>query len=486
MTTAVPAAPAVTKPNPAIAAEAKREERSRGSLRGFALIFLQVLIFVVIAWRFRQAFLPLAGVVAVAFAVHYWTPYRFKEACWFAITLAGGTFLTARGGPTSTAFIVIGLVLAAAAVIHLIVASPLPYYARLALVVAFFASFFVVGGGPTPLWHAPQGFYFVFASLFALRIVPYLHEAKYAKERASLRDFYRYFFMLPGFKLATPIADPLKVKQSFYARPTDEIAQQGIYWIARGTIQFAVFLALENGLVYVTSPSEHPLSPRALVFHLACAYGQYLRTSSRLHMYLGIMHLFGYDLPECYRWFGMAHSPLDFWRKANIYWKDAMTKIVYFPVYFALRKKNDTAAKLIALMPVFVVSMVLHLWQDIWFRDLKTPIWTLLKEKRPDEFFWMVFMVLCLVNLALEIRAEKQPKAPVQRLPPKAAPLPGFAGLVAKGRAYVVERLGIPRGMSAARAAAQILALQTTVAVLFSLRHAPSFRAFYYTVAFWR
>lgn len=482
MSTAVPA---VTKQSPLAAAQAKREERARGSLLGFALLFVQVLFFVVIAWRFRQAFLPLASVVAVAFAVHYWTPYRFKEACWFLITIVGGTYLTARVGPASTAFLVIALVLAAGAFIHLVVASPLPYFARLALVVGFFLGIMVIGGGPHPLWHAPQGFYFVFASLFALRIVPYLHDAKYLKERAGPRDFFRYFFMLPGFKLATPIADFQKVKQSVYARPTQEIAQQGIYWIARGTIQFAVFLWLEHGLIYVNGPSER-LSARGVVVHLVCAYGQYLRTSSRLHMYLGVMHLFGYDLPECYRWFGMAHSPLDFWRRANIYWKDAMTKIVYFPVYFALRKKNDTAAKLVALVPVFLVSMALHLWQDAWFQDLKTPTWALLKERRLDEAFWMIFMVLCLGNLALEIRAEKKPKAPVPRLLPRSAAPQGLAGVVARARAYVVERMGIPRGMSPLRAAAQIVALQTCVAVLFSLRHAPSLHAWFYTIAWWR
>ena len=476
MTTAV--APA-TKPSPAAVAEAKR---SRGTLRGFALLFLQILIFVVIAWRFRQAFLPLAGVVAVAFAVHYWTPYRFKELCWFLITIVGGTYLTARGGSTLTAMAAIGLVLGAGAVIYLLLAAPLPYFARLALVVGFFVGIMVIGGGATPLWHAPAGFYFVFASSFALRIVPYLHDVRYFKERPTPRDFFRYFFMLPGFKLATPIADFQKVKQSVYARPTQEIAQQGIYWIARGAIQFAVFLALEHGLVYVTSPSEH-LTPRGVAVHLVCAYGQYLRTSSRLHMYLGVMHLFGYDLPECYRWFGLAFSPLDFWRRANIYWKDAMTKVVYFPVYFALRKKNDTAAKLFALVPVFIVSMVLHLWQDVWFLDLKTPIWTLAKERRLDEAFWMIFMVLCLGNLALEIRAEKKPKVPVPRLGPKAAPPQGFAGLVAKARAYVTERMGIPRPV---RAAAQIVLLQTTIAVLFSFRHAPSLHAWFYTVVWFR
>ena len=40
--------------------------------------------------------------------------------------------------------------------------------------------------------------------------------------------------------------------------------------------------------------------------------------------------------------------------------------------------------------------------------------------------------------------------------------------------------------MSLPRAAAQIFVLQTTIALLFSMRHAPSFRAFYYTIAIWR
>ena len=63
--------------------------------------------------------------------------------------------------------------------------------------------------------------------------------------------------MLPGFKLATPVADFQKLKQAIYPGPAREIAQQGIIWIARGAIQFAVFVWLEPHLYYVDSASAH-------------------------------------------------------------------------------------------------------------------------------------------------------------------------------------------------------------------------------------
>lgn len=499
MTAAAPAAPAAPAPSPAspnaalvakkaaaaAASAAKQEANARGTPVGFVVILVQILVFVALTWRFRQAFFPLASVVAVGFVVHYWTPLRFKEACWFAITIVGGAYLTSRDGSLTMAVASVGLVLGVAVVIYAIVASPLPYLARLALVAGLFAGIMLLGGGKQPIWRAPTGFYFVMAGIFILRIVPYLYEAKYFKERASFLEYVRYFFMLPGFKLATPVADFQKLKQVIYPRPAREIAQQGIIWIARGAIQFAVFVWLEPHLYYVDSASAHR-SPRLVAVHLVCAYAQYLRTSSRIHMYLGIVHLFGYDLPACFRWFGLAHGPLDFWRRTNIYWKDAMTKIVYFPVYFALRKKHDAGAKLFALVMVFVVSWALHVWQEAWVLGVKTPIWTLAATWWQEAACWTAFMVLCLGNLILEIRDEAKPKKPVQRLPPRAAaPAPGLAGLAARARAYVIEQLGVPRDMHPLRAAAQIFAMQLAVAVVFSLRHASSIRVWLNTLAWW-
>lgn len=58
-------------------------------------------------------------------------------------------------------------------------------------------------------------------------------------------------------------------------------------------------------------------------------------------MIIGFMNLFGYDLPETHRKYLLAHSLTDFWRRINIYGKDFMVKMVYFPVYFRLRRSGD-------------------------------------------------------------------------------------------------------------------------------------------------
>ena len=71
-----------------------------------------------------------------------------------------------------------------------------------------------------------------------------------------------------------------------------------------------------------------------LVAAMVGTYLLYLRVSGQFHIIIGLMHMFGYDLPETHRRYLLASSLTDFWRRINIYWKDFMVKVVYFPVYF--------------------------------------------------------------------------------------------------------------------------------------------------------
>ncbi|NIO08549.1 MAG: hypothetical protein GTO40_11300, partial [Deltaproteobacteria bacterium] len=54
-----------------------------------------------------------------------------------------------------------------------------------------------------------------------------------------------------------------------------------------------------------------------------------------------------------YRYF-LASNFTDFWRRANIYWKDFMLKVVYYPTYFRLRKWDDTFRLIFATVLVFL------------------------------------------------------------------------------------------------------------------------------------
>ena len=65
----------------------------------------------------------------------------------------------------------------------------------------------------------------------------------------------------------------------------------------------------------------------------------YLRVSGLFHLVVGMLYLFGFRLPETHHQYLLASSFTDFWRRINIYWKDFMLKIFYYPAFFRLRKR---------------------------------------------------------------------------------------------------------------------------------------------------
>ena len=114
---------------------------------------------------------------------------------------------------------------------------------------------------------------------------------------------------------------------------------------------------------------------------MVLTYMLYLRVSGQFHIIVGFLHLFGYDLPETHRKYLLSRSLTDFWRRINIYWKDFMVKIVYFPVYFRLRRSGDVRAQVVATLVVFVVTWFLHAYQWFWLRGDFLMTW-------PDTLFW--------------------------------------------------------------------------------------------------
>ena len=68
----------------------------------------------------------------------------------------------------------------------------------------------------------------------------------------------------------------------------------------------------------------------------------YLRVSGQFHLIVGVLHLFGFRLPETHHLYFLASSFTDFWRRINIYWKDFMMKLVYYPSFFRLQRLGTT------------------------------------------------------------------------------------------------------------------------------------------------
>ncbi len=66
----------------------------------------------------------------------------------------------------------------------------------------------------------------------------------------------------------------------------------------------------------------------------------YLRVSGQFHLIVGLLHLFGFRLPETHKLYYLAHSFTELWRRINIYWTDFMMKTVFYPIYFRVKQSR--------------------------------------------------------------------------------------------------------------------------------------------------
>jgi len=337
---------------------------------------------------FRMVALAFGG-----FAVHYWLPFAYKELWWITLSAGGSALLL---GP-----LVAALVLGGGLIFYAIAALPLSYRARLLLTLGFTA--ILVYGRASGAWGIPWQFWPAFGAVFMFRLMIYLYDLRFAKGRPGLREFCIYFFPLPNFYfLLFPVVDFQTMRRTYFQRDIHAIAQQGIEWMVRGAIQLALYR-----LVYHLKPSFTPLdvtSFGSLVLGMVTVYLLYLRVSGQFHLIVGMMHLFGYDLPETHRKYLLASSLTDFWRRINIYWKDFMVKLIYFPIFFRLRKKGETRAQVIATAAVFVATWAMHSYQWFWLRGDILFTW-------PDSLFWAILGALVIVNLLMEQNRPKRKAA---------------------------------------------------------------------------
>lgn len=358
---------------------------------------------VVIAFRLEEPrFVGLLGVVLAGFSIHYWLPFRAKEP--FVIVLSVGGMLLLLSWWVAAVTLLLGLF------IYAVAASPAPYAMRLLVVVGLAGALTWLRTGPGDALGIPAEFWPVIGSIFVFRLIVYFYDLRYMSVRPSLREFLSYFFMLPNFYfLLFPIVDLQTMRKSYYQRDINTMAQTGMHWIVRGIIQLLIYrLIYQYRLLW---SADYITNPVMLIREMVLIYLLYLRVSGTFHIIIGIMHLFGFNLPETHRRYLLASSITDFWRRINIYWKDFMVKIVYFPLYFRLRKRGDIQAQVLATGCVFVVTWALHSYQAFWISGqfLLTG---------PDIAFWSVLGMLVIGNVLLEQRRRKRlPTGPTRTGP---------------------------------------------------------------------
>ena len=358
-------------------------------VRGLALIALQLVVCLLLARgfvlehaAFHDVVLPLA---IGGFLVHHWLPRRYQTWFFLALSLAGIVLVL---GAASGAWL-IGIGLGLIGLCHV----PIAFRGRVLLVLAGAGVLLAMRSAwlPSP-W--PGVIWPILGSIFMFRLGIYLYDLKYSGP-ASPSFVLSYFFMLPNTVfLLFPVIDFQTFRRTYYDRPALEIYGEGVRWMLRGMTHLVLYRLIYQNVAI--SPAD-VTSTAGIVQYLVANFGLYLRVSGQFHVITGMLHLFGFRLPESHRFFYLASSFSDLWRRINIYWKDFMQKMVYLPVFFGSKRRGETTALVLATISVVAATWFLHSYQ--WFWLLGTWLFS-----ATDAGFWGLIGVFLIISTLAEQR----------------------------------------------------------------------------------
>lgn len=364
---------------------------AKGSIRiqDYLSILLQLGI---VALLFRQlgiesaAFLRLSLLAFAGFAIHALLPLRFRLTFFLLLSLA--SIVVALDVAIAVSIIGIGLLLIG--ICHL----PISIKLRGVLLVTAGLVLVAMRAKWVDSWVSDAAWP-ILGAMFMFRLIVYFYDVSHDKSPVSPVHALSYFFMLPNacFPLF-PVIDYKTFRRNYYDDDAYGIYQTGVDWIVRGIIHLILYRLVYYHLTL--APSE-VVGPAQFLQYLAANFLLYLRVSGLFHLIIGMLYLFGFRLPETHNRYLLASSFTDFWRRINIYWKEFMQKIFYYPAIFKLRKLGATPSMVLATLYVFMLTWFLHAYQWFWLRGT-----TLLVLQ--DVLFWAILGVLVVLNALYETK----------------------------------------------------------------------------------
>jgi hypothetical protein len=402
-------------PSPTGSTATTSEERSLWKLACLTAPLLCVLVVVQHFDLESKAFFRMFGVAVAGFVVQYFLP--LKARLWFFVALSVSALAWILG--VERALWIVGLGGVLIGICH----APVAYWLRVVLLLAAGGTLATFRGGWVPTG-IPPAVWPILGSMFMFRLAVYMYDLRHDPALASPARTLAYFFLLPNvcFPLF-PVVDFKTFCRYYFNADRHEIHMVGVQWIYRGVIQLVLYRLVYQTLV--TTP-ESVETVADLGQYLLWPYLLYLRVSGQFHVIVGVLRLFGFNLPETHHLYYLASSFTDFWRRINIYWKDFMMKLFYYPAFFVLRKRGETLALVLSTVLVFVVTWALHSFQTFWIQGFFLLAWH-------DALFWAVLAGLVVVNALLEWKKGRQ-----RRLAGKALPWPQTWRLAAQTLAMFV------------------------------------------------
>jgi hypothetical protein len=374
---------------------------------------LQILLLLTLLYFFEiepgSGLSRILPVLFVGFLAHAALPlqHRLKFFLLVAVVSFGVVI-----GPVPTLLVVV-CGAAVLGVAHL----PVSFWVRVFLLLAIGAALAAFRAGLVSVTGVSSSVVRVLGSIFMFRLIIYMYElrheergAKPAREKVPGTIWTRvaYFFLPPNVCfLLFPLVDYRTFRRTYYDTDAISIYRKGAWLIYLGFLYLLVYR-----LVYyllVPMPEQvHDLW--GIVRFTTSSYLVYVRVVGQFHLVIGILCLFGFNLPPVHRFYLLAAGFTDFWRRTRIDWKDFMVKVFYYPSLVPLQRRLGVArAVILATIGVFVATWILHSYQWFWlagdFRLTET-----------DAVFWGVIGACVTVNSVLESRGGQKSKITAGRV----------------------------------------------------------------------
>jgi hypothetical protein len=216
----------------------------------------------------------------------------------------------------------------------------------------------------------------ILGSMFMFRLIVYFYDLRHDKNPASsARWRISSCCRTPAFRCSRWSTSRPSGATITTTMPTSSISV-GVDWIVRGVIHLLLYRIVYYHLT-LAPPRSRPGAALPVSRHELPAVPARV---GLFHIVIGMLYLFGFRLPETHNRYLLASSFTDFWRRINIYWKDFMQKVFYYPAVFRLKKLGTTGDRhrhplrvlpdvVPARVPVVLAARhdAVRAWQDILF-----------------------------------------------------------------------------------------------------------------------
>lgn len=352
----------------------------------------QLMVAIWITYHYQiegRALLTVLSLTAVGFAMSVVTPQAYRLPLFVILSLCG--IVVVLGFADGTWVIFLGLVLIG--ICHIPVRAT---YRVLVLVATGILLALLKARWDASPWSGAM--WPVLGSMFMFRLILYVRSIQTKQPTGGFWNTLGYFFMLPNLAFPLfPIVDHQVFRRSYFDRQENEIYEEGLLWISRGLVHLILYRLVYGN--YLNDPTQ-VATLGDLVQFMQSTFLLYLHVSGQFHIAVGVLHLFGFRLPETNRFYYLSAGFTDLWRRMNIYWTEFMTKAVFYPAFFRLKGLGQVRAIAWSTAVVFVITWLLHSYQWFWLRG-GFPV------KAQDIVFWSVLGTLVIRGVINESTAPK-------------------------------------------------------------------------------